>query len=381
MRPRTAALLTTFAALAACSDHAVQSVTAPPSAERSTAADTGADLIVLPPVFMAPLQLAASAGSPDFASTAGAAGAAAASQPDIKYWGGQVIRGQRVVAIYYNPDVLFPGGPNPGTVGTAGNDHSLLGYFLSHLGGSSYWAINTTYFQDPGTGPEYVRGTMEYTSFWAPSHGPSGAEVVDYKHMARLVEEGFASGAYTYDPSTLYMIFTGPRVNLGGGFSWEKLSYCAFHTAYYRPNGQIVQMSAMPYDADFTPAHPSKYRYICVPQNGAPNGDVGVDGNVSAMSHEIEETATDPYKTAFSGVDGFSGWYDINGEENGDKCAYTYGPTLTRNAQGFWNLTIGGRPFLVQQNWANTTPQGCRTSYTAGTQSAPVASSAIIATR
>lgn len=294
-------------------------------------------------------------------------GAFGAPPPNILYWSGAVIRDQKVAAIYYAPTTIYSGGPVPGTAGAAGTDGSLIGHFLRNIGGTPHWNINTTYFQNRGTNIEYINNTMGYSGYWAANqpltigtqtfNPPVSGEIVSQTRMALLIEQGFASGALTYDPSTLYMIFTGPGVNLGGGFSKTNLQYCAWHSAYHTPDGRIVQYSAMPYDADFTPAHRADNRGFCVPQNGAPNGDVGADGTVSAMTHEIEETATDPVSLWDKKF--FYGWYDVTFGENADKCAYTWGPRIFATPTGLYNIVVGGKPFLVQQNWSNVKPEGC----------------------
>jgi hypothetical protein len=349
-------------ALAACAESPTSSRDlAVNSSVRSVNAAAG---IEFAPIHLSePLQLQASDAGAELITRDARGGNPGSNPPNILYWGGAVIRDQKVSAIYYAPKPIYTNAPRPGTRGVGAADGSLVGHFLNHIGGSAYWNINSTYSQNNGTNTEYVNNTMGYTGFWAANRGPGAlrapvsGELVDQDRMAGLIEEGFASGALKYDPSTLYMIFTGPGVNLGGGFSKDNLQYCAWHSAYRTGDGRIVQYSAMPYDADFTPAHPSTDHFLCVPQNGAPNGDVGADGTVSAMIHEIEETATDPvskWEKKF-----FYGWYDTGFGENADKCAYTYGATLTRNSLGFWNLAVGGKPFLVQQNWSNVKIEGC----------------------
>jgi hypothetical protein len=83
------------------------------------------------------------------------------------------------------------------------------------------------------------------------------------------------------------------------------------------------------------------------------------------MAHEIEETATDPVSLTVDPY--FAGWYDVFGAENADKCAYYYGPgAIPNNGRGFWNMTIGRKPFLVQWNWTNVSPQGCLGSLAKG---------------
>jgi hypothetical protein len=285
---------------------------------------------------------------------------------NILYWGGSVITEQKLAAIYYSPTPIYKGGPSAGTTGAGTADRSLVGYFLNNLGGSSYWNINSTYYMDHGGNKEFVKNSMGYTGFWAVSQGahPVAGEAVSANAMANIIETGFARGILTYDPSTLYMIFTGPGVNLGGGFSRDNLQYCAWHSAYLRGNGQIVQFSAMPYDADFTRQHPSNnpdgHHYVCTILDRGPNNDPGADIAVSAMTHEIEENATDPVSAWEKRF--FFGWYDINGEENADKCAYQYGPSLAANKSDLWNLTIGRKQFLVQQQWTNVKTEGCLTS-------------------
>ena len=68
------------------------------------------------------------------------------------------------------------------------------------------------------------------------------------------------------------------------------------------------------------------------------------------MAHEAEETLTDPDLDA---------WYDFRGNENADKCAWTFGPTVGQIGQGAYNQTFGTHHWLIQMNWLNARGGGC----------------------
>src|SRR5437764_10676740 len=70
----------------------------------------------------------------------------------ITYHGGTVIAGPavtKVVAIYWSSSSIYASQPT-GT-GGGSSDNSLIGKFLNHLGGSSYFNINTTYYDAGGS--------------------------------------------------------------------------------------------------------------------------------------------------------------------------------------------------------------------------------------
>lgn len=82
---------------------------------------------------------------------------------------------------------------------------------------------------------------------------------------------------------------------------------------------------------------------------------------------KVTEAATDPELSA---------WFDGDGKENADKCAWTYGTTWNvgggggskgknssssaaiPGAGGVANAKVGGRDFLLQLNWANRATRG-----------------------
>ena len=68
------------------------------------------------------------------------------------------------------------------------------------------------------------------------------------------------------------------------------------------------------------------------------------------IAHEAEEAATDPM---------LGGWYDQNGYENADKCAWTFGERYTTANGAKANMKLGSRDFLIQQNWVNASGGYC----------------------
>ncbi len=272
--------------------------------------------------------------------------------PPMLYNGGPIVPAEHAVSIYWSSSTIYSGGPTPGTTGTGSADGSLVGYFLSHLGGSSYYNINTTYTDTVGGG-HTVANALSYTGYWADNvSAPSGSQAVSDAAIQSEIINGFTSGKIAYDPSTVYAVFSSGSVNLGGGAFTQ---YCAYH-GEFTWNGNVVLYAAMPYDQ----AAPNACSW-----GSYPNNDPGADSEVNTLAHELEEANTDPQLNA---------WYDSSGYENGDECAWIFG---TANLSGgLANITVGAKNFMVQENWLNVTNGGqCLQGYTTTQATVPGAPS------
>ncbi len=206
-------------------------------------------------------------------------------------------------------------------------------------------AAHTTYFDGTGT---HVQNVVTYTQYWASNTNlpPTDNSPVDDATIQAKVEEGFTSGSLTYDANTLYAVFTGSGVNLGGGFGSQ---YCAYHGYFVDSQLRNVKYAAMPYAYQFPGG--------CAALQGSPNNDFPADAVVNVLAHETEETTTD---------ENLNAWYDFFGNENADKCAWQFGAWYVTTNGSKANENIGGKDFLIQMNWVNATtgkkpvPVGCR---------------------
>jgi hypothetical protein len=117
-------------------------------------------------------------------------------------------------------------------------------------------------------------------------------------------------------------------------------AYCAYHSQV--ASGTVY--ANMPF-----PVYTSPVGYTCgsdaiFPTVQTPNKNPDADTEVSPTSHEIMEAITDPDTT--------TGWFDSSGFENGDECAYVFGPTKGTAGQQY-NQAIRGRHYLTQEEFSN----------------------------
>jgi hypothetical protein len=277
----------------------------------------------------------------------------------ISYFGGPVIHTPKVAAIYWSRSVIYTGGPPPGTFGFPAADHSLIAFFLRHLGGSPFFNIVTTYFDTAN-----VQNVVTYTQYWADSTGPASAAPTDAEIQAEIMT-GFSTGALTYDPNTMYAVFTSSGINLGGHFVPTPGGYCAYHESFTDAIGRIVNYAVMPYEQDYNPATAS---YICSEWTSvSPNNDPAADAEVNTLTHELAETITDDNQTA---------WY-VNvgpnaGDEIGDLCNFNFGSVYQTPNGTSANQPLGGRNFFIQMLWVNAetslgAPIGCQNTWTSTT--------------
>lgn len=217
------------------------------------------------------------------------------------------------------------------------NAKSILTNLAQTEGGSPYFNINTTYYNSAGT---KVSNSISYKTSTTNNYA-QGRSLSD-SAIRTIVSNAISSGALPRDTNGVYFVLTASDVNETSGFCTQ---YCGWHT-HSRISGSDIKYAFI--------GNPARCLSSCAAQSNSPNGDAGADGAASILAHELEEAATDPDLNA---------WYDSQGEENADKCAWTFGTTQTASNGSKYNVTFGSRQYLIQRNWVNASGGYCAMSF------------------
>jgi hypothetical protein len=249
----------------------------------------------------------------------------------ISYHGGPVIHGTtNVYYIWYGDWASQNAGAN-----------ALLTNLAQHIGGSGYFNINTTYYSGSVT-HSYVSNSVNYAGSTTDSY--SKGKTLSDQNIQDIVAAAISGGRLPKDTNAVYFVLTTPDVTESSGFCTQ---YCGWHT-----HGTISGSDI-------------KYAFIGDPETqcpsgceeqtaSSPNNNPGADGMASIISHELEEAVSDPDLNA---------WYDSTGQENADKCAWTFGTTYHASNGSLYNQVWGGVQYLIQRNWVNASGGFCATSY------------------
>ena len=212
---------------------------------------------------------------------------------------------------------------------------TILPSFVTGENGSPYFNINTTYYNGSN---QHVSNSVTYRSSYTDSYS-QGTSFGD-AGVLNIVKK--ALGTTTPDSKAVYFVLTSADVKETSGFCSQ---YCGWHT-HATINGVDTKYAFV--------GNPDQCPSACEAQTTSPNGNAGADGMASIIAHELEEATTDPDLNA---------WYDTRGEENADKCAWTFGTEHTASNGSKYNVTLGGNNYLIQQNWVNASGGYCSMSY------------------
>src|SRR3954454_323311 len=112
-------------------------------------------------------------------------------------------------------------------------------------------------------------------------------------------------------------------------------TFCAYHSDFTDSSSEVVIYANEPYEGPY----PGCTNDLT---QGFPN-DPDADTTVNTISHEHNESITDPLG---------NGWIAANGSENGDLCAYDFG-AQSGTGVGAYNQVINSNHYDLQQEYSN----------------------------
>jgi hypothetical protein len=239
-------------------------------------------------------------------------GGGGGGSPNLINHGGPVLTGAAEVQAVYWGTSWSPSDPKI----------DGLASFLKGIGGSSYANTNTEYIGSNGrvtSAVTYLGDAVDNSA--TPRRAPSVSQIVG--EVCKVTNNDPHAGAF-------YAVFTDMKRGHNG--------YCAWHS-YGSCGGTPVEVAFF-FDLDGDSG--------CDPQDIYTGHSQGLSALANVLGHELSEALTDPNLNA---------WYDNNGAENADKCAWTFNGVET---------FTGGSKWYIQGNWSNAAYNNNKSGYANG---------------
>ena len=248
---------------------------------------------------------------------------------NLTYRGGAVETAPKVYLVVWGSQWGTNGSNDPsGEVG-------ILRNFYGAVGGSQWLGSVTQYCQGVPVGTVTCGSSGQhagnpsgiYAGIWYDSASAAPSSPSQSQLAAEAVKAAghFTNTTASSNASVQYVVATATGNNASGFGT----SYCAWHSSTSSQYGNIAYTN-LPYMTDAGAACGRNFNGL-----GAAAGVTIVGG------HELAETITDQFPNG--------GWLDRNGEENGDKCAWSAATS---------SQSMGGTSFPVQPLWSNSN-SGC----------------------
>jgi len=219
--------------------------------------------------------------------------------PNLSWHGGPIMVSAEVTAIFWGPSWAT----NPG------DKISGLDTFYRGMGGTAYAETSGEYTD----ATRKVTNTISYNTPIIDTSQAAGGSSTSaiLSEVCKVISTNAVSNGY-------YPVY----VDIGRG----NAGYCAWHSA--GTCGGVIVQFAFFFNLDGDVG--------CDPNDNTSGHSEGLAALANVSGHELSEARTDPHLDA---------WYDNQGQENSDKCAWSFGPTL---------VPFNGSSWKLQGNWSNS---------------------------